>query len=246
MASLLRIPPGNGKWCKTHSFVTIERSNHSYCFSCRSFVWLGYYSHDSKWCTDIKQVLLCTHHLVRNTGKAVPPATRLSTDTTCQLFLIILFVPETYHPVLLRRKAIRLRKETGNQEWIAPIEKLDRSIAKTVLWSCIRPFQLLFFEPMVSSPKSREKSLVGLLCCSSASTYASYLQSYLESCTFVSAALQILMQASLMPGSLWCISVDLPYQSWFQRLASWPCISGLVRGHAHRYLYRSDLEGNLR
>lgn len=60
-----------------------------------------------------------------------------------------MFVPETYHPVLLRRKAIRLREETGNPEWIAPIEKMDRSIAKTVLWSCIRPFQLLFFEPMV-------------------------------------------------------------------------------------------------
>ncbi|KAF2438008.1 MFS general substrate transporter [Karstenula rhodostoma CBS 690.94] len=65
-----------------------------------------------------------------------------------QLALIVLFVPETYHPVLLRNKAIRLRKETGNPDWIAPIEKLSRSIVKTVLWSCIRPFQLLFFEPM--------------------------------------------------------------------------------------------------
>lgn len=69
-----------------------------------------------------------------------------------QLCLITLFVPETYHPVLLRRKAIRLRKETGNTEWIAPIEKMDRSIARTVLWSCIRPFELLFFEPMVGQP----------------------------------------------------------------------------------------------
>jgi hypothetical protein len=78
----------------------------------------------------------------------------------------VFFVPETYHPVLLRRKAIRLRKETGNQEWIAPIEKLDRSIAKTVLWSCIRPFQLLFFEPMVSKPMSLGYQLVGLHQCS--------------------------------------------------------------------------------
>lgn len=70
-------------------------------------------------------------------------------NVSVQLLLIILFVPETYHPVLLRRKAIRLRKETGRQEWIAPIEKLHRSIAKTVLWSCIRPIQLLIFEPMV-------------------------------------------------------------------------------------------------
>lgn len=66
-----------------------------------------------------------------------------------QLCLITLFVPETYHPALLRRKARKLRQETGNDAWIAPIERMDKSIAKTVLWSCIRPFQLLIFEPMV-------------------------------------------------------------------------------------------------
>jgi len=65
-----------------------------------------------------------------------------------QLSLIFLFVPETYHPVLRRRKAARLRKETGDQRWIAPIERLERSILGTVLWSCIRPFQLLILEPM--------------------------------------------------------------------------------------------------
>ncbi|KAI4698615.1 hypothetical protein J4E81_005838 [Alternaria sp. BMP 2799] len=80
-----------------------------------------------------------------------------------QLCLIVLFVPETYHPVLLRRKAIRLRKETGNPEWIAPIEKMDRSIAKTVLWSCIRPFQLLFFEPMCLSLCILSAILLGIL-----------------------------------------------------------------------------------
>ncbi|KAK3047591.1 hypothetical protein LTR09_010975 [Extremus antarcticus] len=61
---------------------------------------------------------------------------------------ILFFVPETYAPVLLRRKAIKLRKETGDERWKAPIEIMNRSIAKTVLWSCIRPFQLLFFEQM--------------------------------------------------------------------------------------------------
>lgn len=162
---MLRIPRGDGKCRQAHSLncvapisdqiVIIERFNHPYCFSCRSFAWLGFCSCESKRCTDIKQVFLRTHHLVRIAGEAVPPSMLLSTNATCQLFLIVFFVPETYHPVLLRRKAVRLRKETGNQEWIAPIERLDRSIAKTVLWSCIRPFQLLFFEPMVSCPMSR-------------------------------------------------------------------------------------------
>jgi multidrug resistance protein len=38
---------------------------------------------------------------------------------------IILFVPETYHPVLLRNKARKLRKETGEVRWKAPLEKVS-------------------------------------------------------------------------------------------------------------------------
>ncbi|KAI9844146.1 MAG: hypothetical protein M1837_005746 [Sclerophora amabilis] len=64
------------------------------------------------------------------------------------LLSIVVFVPETYHPVLLRQKAERLRRDTGNEKWRAPIEKQKRSIPKTVLWSLIRPFQLLALEPM--------------------------------------------------------------------------------------------------
>jgi len=62
--------------------------------------------------------------------------------------LIVFLVPETHHPVLLRKKAIALRKETGDERWKAPIERLERSIVMTVLTSCYRPFQLLFLEPM--------------------------------------------------------------------------------------------------
>lgn len=64
------------------------------------------------------------------------------------MLLLIIAVPETYHPVLLRRKAESLRRGTGDEQWWAPIEKLDRSITQTILWSLIRPFQLLILEPM--------------------------------------------------------------------------------------------------
>lgn len=37
---------------------------------------------------------------------------------------ITLFVPETFHPVLLRNKARKLRKETGEERWKAPLEKV--------------------------------------------------------------------------------------------------------------------------
>lgn len=49
---------------------------------------------------------------------------------------------------LLRRKAQKLRKETGDDRWQAPIEKLNRSVARTVLRSTYRPILLLVLEPM--------------------------------------------------------------------------------------------------
>ncbi|KAF7593972.1 hypothetical protein BBP40_010369 [Aspergillus hancockii] len=64
------------------------------------------------------------------------------------LISIICLVPETYHPVLLRRKAEKLREETGDDRWEAPIEKLNRSVARTVLRSTYRPVLLLTLEPM--------------------------------------------------------------------------------------------------
>lgn len=66
-----------------------------------------------------------------------------------QIILIVLFIPETYHPVKLRQKAARLRRETGQEKWKAPIEIMNKSISSTILHSCLRPFQLLIFEPMV-------------------------------------------------------------------------------------------------
>lgn len=82
--------------------------------------------------------------------------------------MITLFVPETYMPVLLRREAVKMRKETGDSRWYAPIEKMDRSIPQvrqdshitiprgmvltfgnqTIMRSCYRPFMLLTLEPM--------------------------------------------------------------------------------------------------
>jgi len=64
------------------------------------------------------------------------------------LALVALLVPETYHPVLLRNKARRIRKDTGDERWQAPIEIMDRSITQTIVRSIYRPFLLLTLEPM--------------------------------------------------------------------------------------------------
>ncbi|KAH7024834.1 major facilitator superfamily domain-containing protein [Microdochium trichocladiopsis] len=61
---------------------------------------------------------------------------------------IVLFIPETFGPVLLKRAARRRRAETGDARWFAPIERSNKSIPHTLRLSLLRPFQLLFFEPM--------------------------------------------------------------------------------------------------
>jgi hypothetical protein len=45
-----------------------------------------------------------------------------------QLIAIAIVVPETYHPVLLRNKARRMRKDTGDERYKAPLEILQHSI----------------------------------------------------------------------------------------------------------------------
>ena len=64
---------------------------------------------------------------------------------------------------LLRRKAQKLRKETGDDQWIAPIEKLERSVAQTVLRSMYRPILLLALEPMCLSLCIFSAILLGIL-----------------------------------------------------------------------------------
>ncbi|KAF8329530.1 major facilitator superfamily domain-containing protein [Cantharellus anzutake] len=73
---------------------------------------------------------------------------------TCTIFagvltiLVIFTLDETYHPVILQRKAARRRMETGDERWMAPN---DRKItfgerAKNIL---AKPWKVLFREPML-------------------------------------------------------------------------------------------------
>lgn len=64
---------------------------------------------------------------------------------------------------LLRRKAQKLRKETGEDRWKAPIEKLSRSVAQTVLRSMYRPLLLLALEPMCLNLCIFSAILLGIL-----------------------------------------------------------------------------------
>lgn len=73
--------------------------------------------------------------------------------TAVQLVLLVAFVPETYAPKLLKIKAAKLRRESGNQDLHSSQElvenNMDISKARYVWKSTGRPFELLLKEPMV-------------------------------------------------------------------------------------------------
>lgn len=103
------------------------------------------------------------------------------------MFLALLFlVPETYRelctqsrwdggldirdhlltytdPVILRKKAQKKRKDTGDERWKAPIEKTNKSMARTVGYSLLRPFQIIAFEPMALILNLYSAIILGIL-----------------------------------------------------------------------------------
>lgn len=60
-----------------------------------------------------------------------------------------LFLPETYAVVLLRRRAIALRKETGDEGFMTTQERFRKPFAEVMKTSLIRPLQLLVTEPII-------------------------------------------------------------------------------------------------
>ncbi|EMD35874.1 hypothetical protein CERSUDRAFT_52884 [Gelatoporia subvermispora B] len=65
------------------------------------------------------------------------------------LLLILFTLPETYVPILLVREAKKKRKETGDEQWWAPIEKQKLSFSQHMQRILARPFLILFQEPML-------------------------------------------------------------------------------------------------
>ena len=60
-----------------------------------------------------------------------------------------LFLPETYAPVILKQRAKKLRKETGNPNIVAPRDLDERSMKQTLAINLSRPFYMLVREPIV-------------------------------------------------------------------------------------------------
>ncbi|KAF1810830.1 MFS general substrate transporter [Eremomyces bilateralis CBS 781.70] len=59
------------------------------------------------------------------------------------------FVPETYTPALLKKRAKKLRKETGDNKYVTEQDLDTRPFSQQMRIFLIRPLQLLFLEPIV-------------------------------------------------------------------------------------------------
>jgi hypothetical protein len=60
----------------------------------------------------------------------------------------LILLPETYGPVVLQRKAQKLRKQ-GNQDVLAPIELERRDFYQLAVVVLTRPVRMFFFEALV-------------------------------------------------------------------------------------------------
>ncbi|KAE9411519.1 MFS polyamine transporter [Gymnopus androsaceus JB14] len=64
-------------------------------------------------------------------------------------FLLTLFLPETLAPVILRKKAAKLRKETGDSKYMTLEEAEKRPLGEVFKTALLRPIVLLFTEVIV-------------------------------------------------------------------------------------------------
>jgi hypothetical protein len=59
-------------------------------------------------------------------------------------------MPETYAPVILKRRAHKLRKDTGNSSIVSPLDVQSRNVREMALITISRPFRMIIHESIVS------------------------------------------------------------------------------------------------
>jgi multidrug resistance protein len=65
------------------------------------------------------------------------------------MLIIVGLIPETYAPVILKRRAAKLRKETGDKNIITEQEKVKLTFREIIRTSLIRPITMILTEPVL-------------------------------------------------------------------------------------------------
>ncbi|KAJ4175248.1 hypothetical protein NW754_005669 [Fusarium falciforme] len=77
--------------------------------------------------------------------------------------LAFLFLNETYPPKILKKKADKLRKETGNMALHTEFENPDRTFLQSLRKNLMRPFIMLFTQPAIQITALYRAYLYGLM-----------------------------------------------------------------------------------
>ncbi|KAF8342501.1 MFS general substrate transporter [Amanita rubescens] len=80
-----------------------------------------------------------------------------------EVLALLIFVPETYVPALLRRKAARLRSETGDSRYWSEYDKTEHTLLQATVRSIYVPFQLLLTDRMALLLDTWTALLLGIL-----------------------------------------------------------------------------------
>lgn len=62
----------------------------------------------------------------------------------------VLFLPETYAPTLLQRKANHLKHTTGNWALHSKLDEKELTVAEIVERNLVRPLRMLITEPIIA------------------------------------------------------------------------------------------------
>ncbi|KAF9022967.1 MFS general substrate transporter [Hymenopellis radicata] len=77
--------------------------------------------------------------------------------------LIVVGIPETYKPILLVQKAKKMRKETGDDNYYAPMERETKTVTQQIENVLARPFKILVQEPMLIASTAYMSFVYGCL-----------------------------------------------------------------------------------
>ncbi|EKV08036.1 hypothetical protein PDIG_60560 [Penicillium digitatum PHI26] len=130
------------------------------------------------------------------------------------LILVVLFLPETYSPVLLYWKAKELRRMTGDDRYRSPLEFRKATFAKRMRVSLHQPVSLLLTEPIIMT-HSVSLSLLFMVLYTFIAGYVSiyeleyHFRPTSTSLAFLGIEVGVLLSALTIPLSMWLIRREI-------------------------------------
>lgn len=124
----------------------------------------------------------------------------------------VYFLPETFGPILLARRAQSLRKSTGRDHIFARIELEKKGFKQMATVTLTRPLRMLFFEPIVSATCAYLSLIYG--------TFYMYFQAYpivYQGIYKLSPGVAGLMFLPIFDGAVIATSLFIYYDTYFHK-----------------------------